>query len=77
MQNHIPGSIATETSAQTCTICGYELAPALSTEPPTETTALTEQDEPVPDTEYPWWTLVLILSATAIGTILFLNRKKK
>ena len=32
---HIPGAAATETTGQTCTSCGYELAPALGTEPAT------------------------------------------
>ena len=27
-ENHVPGAAATETAAQTCTVCGYELAPA-------------------------------------------------
>lgn len=30
MQAHIPGAPATETAPQTCTECGYELAPALT-----------------------------------------------
>lgn len=75
--DHTPGPDPTETSAQTCTVCGYELAPVLSTEPPAETTVPPVQDEPAPEAGYPWWILILILTATAIGTFLFLNRKKK
>ena len=34
---HTPGKPATEQTPQTCTVCGYELAPALEEKPKTET----------------------------------------
>ena len=34
-QNHIPGPAATEDAPQTCTVCGYEIAPKLQKEEPT------------------------------------------
>lgn len=33
VQPHTPGAPATETTHQTCTVCGYEMAPATGTEP--------------------------------------------
>lgn len=35
---HVPGPAATEQAAQTCTVCGAELAPALSPKPSVNTT---------------------------------------
>ena len=38
LTNHTPGPEATETSAQICMVCGYQIAPKLEvkeTEPPT------------------------------------------
>ena len=45
--NHVPGAEATATEPQLCTVCGYELVPALGEEdvPPTSQPA---QTEPVP-----------------------------
>jgi hypothetical protein len=46
---HEPGAAATETTAQTCTICGYEIAPALGakeTEPATTPSTPNEETKP-------------------------------
>ena len=60
---HTPGAAATETTAQTCTACGYEIAPALgvpetrpsvpATEPETQPVTQPESKpaEPVVDNE--------------------------
>ena len=45
-EDHIPGAEATEETAQTCTICGYEIAPALG-----HTHVLTKVDATVSCTE--------------------------
>lgn len=74
---HIPGDAPTADAAQTCQSCGYELAPALGTEPVPETTAPALDNNPADPQGYPWWILLLILAVTAIVTILFLNRKKQ
>ena len=43
---HEPGAEATATTAQSCTICGYEITPALGVEETTEPTAPTESTTP-------------------------------
>lgn len=85
---HEPGKEATETTAQTCTICSYEIAPALGgetkepiTEPtagPTETTGNTapdKQDLPAEDA-FPWW--IIVVAVVVIGGVAaFVIIKKK
>ncbi len=81
---HIPGPEATEEAAQTCTECGYELAPAL-TPAPTETEATQKQpsatQSPVSDnaTEetggFPW--AVLLVAGLAILAIVVIIIKKR
>lgn len=44
-QAHKPGAAATDTKAQTCTVCGYVIAPATGSAKPTEPT--TKPTEPV------------------------------
>ena len=70
---HTPGPEATETESQTCTDCGYELAPAIGT--PTE---------PAPDGEdgrgilVTVIVIVAVLAAAALGiTEVFLLRNKR
>ena len=77
---HIPGAEATEDSAQTCTVCGYELAPALgaqeteadATDPAPSTPAVVQ---PVEKNEFPWW--IMIVAACVIALALFFIFKKR
>ena len=69
---HEPGPAATEETAQTCTICGYEIAPALG-----------GGEEPVADQTdganapgFPW-VIVAVAGIVALGAILFFTLKKK
>lgn len=51
VQLHTPGAPATETTPQTCTVCGYEMAPATGTEPGSGTvTPEVEQGTNAPET---------------------------
>ena len=52
---HVPGPEATETTPQTCTECGYEIAPVVGTEPPASSEPPVSSEppatsEPVEDT---------------------------
>ena len=72
---HTPGAEATETTAQTCTVCGYEIAPALGvqeTEP-----AATEpiQIDVVEKDEFPWW--IVVIAVVVIGGVAIVLLKKK
>jgi len=76
---HEPGAEATATTAQTCTICNYEIAPALGElETSTETTPA-PTDEPIAPTVptdsaapeesgMPWW-IVVVIALAAVGII--------
>ena len=80
---HEPGAEATATTAQTCTICGYEIAPALGE----ETTAPSEgTDETAPTTpvdqgdsnnEFPVWVVIVIAVVAVGGVVAFIVIKKK
>ena len=78
---HIPGAEATETTAQTCTACGYELAPALGaqeTEPAATTPAGTE---PVAgngekDGDLLWWIIPIVVILLG-GVVFFLVKKRR
>jgi len=77
---HIPGAAATETTAQTCTVCGYELAPALGiqeTEPAETAPAATDPSDIdiIEKNNFPWW--IIPIAVVAIGAILFFVFKKK
>ena len=48
---HKPGAEATSTTAQTCTICGYEIAPALGGEETTDSTENTDATTPTTPTD--------------------------
>lgn len=50
---HTPGEEATATTAQLCTICGYEIAPALGVEEPIKPAETVKPTEPVKSTEPP------------------------
>jgi len=72
---HEPGAAATDTTAQTCTICGYEIAPATGAEeakPTTKPTTTTptqssKSETPVKDKEggFPW--VIVVVAIIAIG----------
>lgn len=77
---HEPGAEATQTTAQTCTICGYEIAPAFggeTTEPTdiTESTTPVEQDPPA-EGGFPWWIIVVAVVVVG-GVVAFVIVKKK
>ena len=70
---HIPGDAATEESAQTCTICGYEIAPALEAEEtePTNNGGTEKGD-------FPWWIIIVIAaSVTVIAVVAVVIKKKR
>ena len=80
---HEPGAEATATTAQTCTICGYEIAPALggeeTTDPTDATTPTTPTDKNDPDDgSFPWW-IIIIVAVVAIGGVVavIVIKKKK
>ena len=74
--SHEPGAEATETTAQTCTICGYEIAPALGLKdteptttpvvPPVPTTTPVVPTEPAGDSELSADPTVWIIVAVAV-----------
>lgn len=64
VEAHIPGEAATEQTAQTCTQCGYELAPKLEPvqEPQEEVPEVTEPTAEAPQTnKRPLWIAVIVL----------------
>ena len=79
---HVPGAEATQTTAQTCTVCGRELAPALggTTEPATEATGATHGTEPGGEDPanggFPWW-IVILAVVIAGGVVIFVIVKNK
>lgn len=67
---HEPGPAATETSAQTCTICDYEVAPKLEPAPVNKA--------PVEDpNNFPWWIVVVGAVALVVVILVFATKKKK
>ena len=81
---HEPGAEATETTAQTCTICGHEIAPALGEKEPTEsestdvddTTISTDQTDVV-NGDFPWWIIVVAAVVVIGGIVIIIVIKKK
>lgn len=74
---HVPGSAATEENAQTCTVCGFELAPATETNTPLENTDSTQQKDALSDLGNIWWLLPVVLCFIAAGIFVLLLRKRK
>lgn len=85
---HEPGAEATATTAQTCTICGYELAPMLSvTEETEEKNGETECSEPStaeakpakqsPEQEFPVWIVIVAAVAVLGGAAVIVIKKKR
>lgn len=91
IETHAPGAAATEITAQTCTICKYELSPALGTgetEEPSHPADGTEPDSTVPTPTQPevdepeegfsWWIIFVLLgSIGGIIVVVVLKKKKK
>ncbi len=82
---HEPGAEATETTAQTCTVCGYEIAPALGggtepTEEPTQdVTGPTDNTEKPagPQFDIPWGIVFAVVGGIALVLVIILLTKKK
>lgn len=82
---HEPGAEATATTAQTCTICGYEIAPALGSDETTEPTESTNETSPTvltdktdpKDGPSPWWIIVIVAVVVAGGVVAVVVMKKK
>ena len=89
---HEPGAEATATTAQTCTICGYEIAPALGEEETTEPIESTEEipestedvDTSIPadqsgseENAFPVWIGIVIAVVAIVGVVVFVVIKKK
>ena len=77
---HIPGAEAPETTAQTCTVCGYEVAPVLDvqqTEPQVTTPIATDpiDIEVVEKNDFPLWIPVVAICVIAVA-VFFLIKKK-
>ena len=82
---HEPGAEATATTAQTCTICGYEIAPALGgdeTTDPTESTDATTPTTPTDKNEpedgtFPWWIIIVaVVAAGGVIAVVVIKKKK-
>ena len=82
---HEPGAEATTTTAQTCTICSYEITPALGVEEtttPTESTDTTAPTIPTDKTEphsssFPWWVIIVGAIVAVGGAVAVIATKKK
>lgn len=86
---HEPGAEATATTAQTCTICGYEIAPALggeeakdptestpATNPATDPTIPTDKTDPE-DGNFPWWIIIVaVVAAGGVVAVVVIKKKK-
>lgn len=78
---HEPGPEATTETAQTCTICGCEIVPALGkAEEPTEATELpaVETEAPVDEGEsgFSWWIIPVAGAAIAVIAVVVTKKKK-
>ena len=71
---HLPGAAATAEAAQTCTVCGYELAPALG-EAATEPGGTIEGSTRAP--EFPWWLIPLLIAGLALVALILVLKKQK
>ncbi|MBO5050395.1 MAG: hypothetical protein J6C41_08220 [Oscillospiraceae bacterium] len=74
---HEPGPEATDTTAQTCTICGYKIAPALG-EPETQVPTV-QEDDPAADNGgyFPWWIVLAAVAVLGVGVVVVVAIKKK
>lgn len=79
---HEPGAEATATTAQTCTICDYEIAPALGvkeTEPTTTPDVPTEPAEPTPESGVVIGIVIaaVVVIGGVIATVIVVKKKKQ
>ena len=83
---HEPGAEATAVTAQTCTICGYEIAPALGSEEPGEpsesangTTPAVSTDKNQPENGVSSRLIIVIVAVVAVGGVaaVVVIKKKK
>ena len=88
---HEPGAAATATTAQVCTVCHYEIAPALGgeTAEPTEPTEGTDAPATEPtvvpnedpgdgeDGSFPWWVIAVVAVVAIGGVVATVVIKKK
>ena len=78
---HIPGAEATETEAQACIVCEYELAPALGVEETTAPTEIPDATTPADQVDsvkasFPWW-IIAVIAVAVVGVIVVMPKKKK
>lgn len=72
---HTPGPEATATTAQTCSVCGYVLAPAISEEDGKNSTiTIGAIEEP---RQFPWWILAVTGILAVAGITAFVIIKKR
>lgn len=75
---HVPGPEATETAAQTCTVCGYELAPAII---PAPTTPAPDDPGSTEGNDMLLWIIIMVaaivVSGAAGGCVVLIIMKKK
>ena len=78
---HEPGAEATATEAQTCTICAYELAPAMGVEDttaPTESPDVTDpSDQDASGATGILWAIAAVIAVAIAGVIVVMPKKKK
>lgn len=89
LESHIPGTAATETEAQSCTICAYEMTSALRDEEETEAPSETEntttvgatdaqvQDGLNQDDHKILWTLLIVgVAAALVGLVAYIRNRR-
>ena len=77
---HEPGAEATATTAQTCTVCGYEVTPMLDGEEQNNSGATKPIDqEEFANSGFPWWIVIVAVAITGgiIAVIVIIKNKKK
>lgn len=86
---HEPGVAATSTTSQICTICGYEIAPALGTtdktEPSTDATDVTNTTVPIgeangtneSENNFPWWIIIVVACISIAIVVIVVFKKEK
>lgn len=77
---HTPGPEATETEAQTCTVCGYELSPAVpsqATEPTDPTGGPTRSTNPPQNNMLLWIVIACIVIGGGVALIIIKAKKAK
>lgn len=79
---HTPGAEATAAAAQTCTVCGYEIAPALGVEETEPVQDAAEETKPAgqntpADGGFPWWIVIVALAVAGGAAVLVVLKKKK